>query len=1294
MKKLLFIFFLAVAFAFSARAQQWVNFSSSEPKAPEINLITSTPQTVTFEVIISGIYTQDTVVNGTVFKRLTLPGGEAVNPVGSPEIPVLNYRVAIPECDGAVITCQVVSRQTMPACWVYPVPEIVWEQNPDGYDTHLEQFTFNASAYTQPRSTEPVSTISSSGAFRDQQYVEVTLNPIEFCPVTQQLAVITQIVVTLTFTYPHGDLLQDMGIFNDVASSAFINFDMGGEKGIQLPPPDPHAYPIPSIRFINLTDTAQACKIVCDYLIITVPEFYSHPQLLRLAEHRRKLNGYDIAIVNVEQILGLNFFYEGNSNPNGDPDEYIKEQKMRTFIRRVYEGKNALHMVDKRLAYVLLLGDCYEGNTGMPTSKDHEYYVKQSEGKFAADYYFSCITKDAAGKYDIDGDLCIGRFSVENDGHLYNMVQKTIYHESEYNPKSWRKTAGFTYGSFHFDYATSYHIDKLKKYPIFKKSWKNKIVNWYDIDGEIRGPTIDYMNEGASFVQYWGHGAIKKWENSLHIDTFRVRLNNEYMAPFINTNSCQTGWFDYLPNTVECLAEFLTRYDSFKGAVGYIGATRTALGSPNQVDDLFVKYLLNSSNMGSIAGNLMLKWKLATVGVVKKNNYNFVLFGDPALDILAEGFEVTRDVTAEIPAEIKGTVLVHKGATLTIPDNGSLKFFGNGKLIIEEESSLVIGNNVQIIGINNNATDVIHVIGGGFSVGENVVFQNLSGGILLENIFTAQGIPYYDETITHTFENVTFIHTPFTHSGSKLNLWNCTFNQGSDVKTSSSASYVNSCTFNQSTFTSDQTFTPIQLLKALTAVTYCQFIGNYSKPAIQLLNSKTFFIHDNTISGAITGVSLTGSGCSVSEFFHPSIASIISENNIFFCGTGIELFNSIANISGNNVSFNQFGVRLFNNSNTTFGNKKPVLPIQNIKDNYSFELFASSNSFPAVFRYNQIIDEVNLGNTYNDPLVYWDIVVNPGDDMKMKDVNYNSWGQNFDKQEDLYPPQLFLCDTIWDELIIVTPFRCVDETLFQTGLDYFTDEDYPNAETTFKELIENHPESLFSIAAMHELFSVEQFLDNDFNKLNSYYTSLASSDSTLFETAEFLATRCNVKERNWQPAINWYEERIENPPSYQDSVFAVIDLGDIHLMMEGDTIGGTRGKSVCHYHLAEIKPQSKKKYEENKATLLATLPQVKKSQISYPISQTYKKGSLVQCIPNPVTKGSAIISYEVYTEGSIEIKIYNSLGQFVRSFPQGTLVQGNYQAKVSFAGTPAGLYHYTLLINGEKTDAKKLVVSD
>jgi len=1308
MKKLFIIFLMAVAFAFSANAQQWVGFTTSTPGFPEVNLLTSNAQSVSFEVTIPGIYTLDTVVGRTAFKRLFFPKGNAVNSAGFPELPVLKYQVAIPECDAVVTGYNVLSTQTMPSCWVYPKPEMVLNSN----RMFVEQFTFNPSAYTIPRANDPAAIISSSGALRSQKYTEVTVYPIEFCPVTRQLSVIDKIEVTLTFTNPQGNLRQNLGTFNSVATTAFINYEDDGTSAVI----NDKAFLKPNftrgnVQWITLNDTAQAKNIIADYLIICAEPFFTsqNVDIQRLTNHRATYNGYDVAIVNVENILSLPFKYEGNPDPLGDPDKFKTEQKLRMFIRRVYEGKNAHNSHnpygDGHLAYVLFVGDALPQNSFMPTSFDHPEGDISNFYRIPSDYYFSCITRDSNGEYDKYGDLYIGRMSVQTPTQLYNMVQKTIYHETVFDgDQSWHKTTGHIHDDDDSQFMVNLYNNFVKTLSD-EIEWDFKMVSYYDDPVGYKDSTINCFNKGVVFLQYNGLSGIWNWDK-FTIYYFQNKLNNAYKAPFVNHYGNNSGLFsgDGLGFGEDCVAEAFTNYSDTKGAVGYIGPSVGCGGYYQHFIDttqalhykyIYTYYLLKKKS--SIAGELLLKAKLNCEQSMSPNYLHvFNLFGDPALNILAQGYEVTQNVTAECPAEIRGTVRVRNGATLTIPDSCTLTFHENGKLIIEEGGNLVIGAGAKIVGVNNSVENAIHVKGGGFSVGWNVTFQDLSGGILLENAQNAQGIPFYDANIEHTIVYVTFKNTPITHQGSKLNLWNCTFKQGSSVKTSTSFSYINGCTFHQSTFSSDQTFNQtFSPFHAYTTVTYCNFYGDNFKPAIQIINSRTYFIYANTIYGGSTGISITGSGISLCDFI-PALASIISHNNISFSGAGIEVFNSIANITSNTLTHNIFGVRLFNNSTTVMGTNftSPVV-IQTIQDCDSIELYASNNSFPTIFRYNQVIDENNGGNSVGDPLVWWDFIPQPGGRVRYQVVNQNYWGENFNKQDDLYPPQYFICDTIWDRLIFCHRSGA-DETLFQAGLDFFSAKDYPAAEATFKEVIETYPDSRFAIAAMHELFALEHYTNQDYYSLNNYFASFTPADSNLFNTADFLATRCHVKEKNWQPAVDWYENRIENPPSYQDSIFAVIDLGALHLIMEGDTVNGAKSNNTCRYRLAEVKPASKQAYETHKTALLATLPQIKKPQTEKPqnpATSTHKKGALGECIPNP-TNGNATIFYELFTDGSVEIQVFNAMGQLVKSISIGTSVEGNHQVKISLSGVPAGLYHYTLLVNGEKADAKKLVVTE
>jgi len=1239
-----------------------------------------------FEVTIPGIYTLDTVVNGTAFTRLTLPDGFAVNPAGSPELPVLTYKVAIPECAGVEIESRIYSTQAMPSCWVYPVPEIVLDQN----GTLVEQFAFNARTYAQPYVAEPVAVTISEGALRAQRYVEVTVQPIEFCPVTRQLSVINRVEVTLIFDKSTSDIRQNVGIFNKVATKAFINYEDNGMSAMVNDKAfEREEFTPGNVQWINLTDTAQACQIEADYLIITVPEFFTpnnpNSQLARLANHRSYYNGYDVAILNVEDIFSdaVGFYWEEQDKPIPQY-QYKKEQRMRTFIRRVFEGKNALHTGDSCLAFVLLVGDNSGENNeeGMPVGREHGITTNLLPfDAFPSDYYFTCITKDASG-YDHTGDLWIGRFSVEDTIQLFNMVHKTINYETKYTPGLWRKNVGSSTIWNLADYGNDYH--NFMSNLLDSCGWNYFKVNGWVINGEIKLPTLNYFNTGVVFAQYLtaGDELSSAWRDDLNISYFFNELRNDYMTPFIN--ACASNTVSFVNN--ECLGEFLTRYDAIKGAVGYIGSTRrmgiqTKL--PNGAPSPYQQYQNNLPELlfkckYGIAGELLLISKNLEDSPFERlrHIYGYNLLGDPALNILA-------DPDSACLQEIASTITITNGETFTVSSDCPLHFLQNGKLIIEDGGTLIIEDGAQIYGEFCQTDTVIHVKGFGFIVGDSVTFNDLNLILLENNIYAKQPLSLDNDFQSINLRNVTFNNTPLTYCGSPLMVANCIFNSGSNLQASIGEFCIDSCTFNQSTIFAFYPYDHYSIYSVSSAsIANSNFNGNNSNVAIHLNTLLPLNIQNNIVSNYETGIFISNCGATLAN----KVDSYIINNDVSSCNTGIELYKTVASFNSNYIHNNTFGIKLFNNSYTHFDNSAH-LP-QYFQNNDSYELYASENSFPVIFCCNHIIDDDN-GSNPNYPLIYWD--VNTPYSGPQQNVNYNDWSNNFDPIEGLFPPNAFICNIIGCPGKSGTPPA---ETLYHTGLTYFAEEDFSNAELTFKELIQTYPESQFAIGALHELFALEQFINNDYFSLQNYYATFTPADSNLFSVAEFLATRCYVQERFWQPAIDWYENRIENPPSYQDSIFAVIDLGDIHLMMEADTaVHGAKGASACYYRLAEIKPKSKQAYETNKADLLATLPQIKKPKtenLYNPLSD--KKGALGQNIPNPAT-GTTTIAYGINTAGTVEIAIYNAMGQLVKTFPQGALKEGNYHAKISLVNMPNGIYSYVLLVNGERADARRMVVN-
>jgi len=324
------------------------------------------------------------------------------------------------------------------------------------------------------------------------------------------------------------------------------------------------------------------------------------------------------------------------------------------------------------------------GNLGMPSS--YEYGITKP-----SDYYFSCITKENE-VYDNSGDLYIGRFCVDNNlvnglTELHNIVEKTIFFESEYSFGVWRTNVAHANGNSYMEaYFPIYYqfIDDL----LFEENLT--IVNWYELNFQINQPVIDMLNEGAPVMMYEGHGEIENWQDNLSIDVLENNLTNTYKFPYVTSRACQTGWFDH---ESDCLGEALTTYAEDKGFVDFLGAARNHLQQglplPIAIPPVYLQERIPYSiwhDLSFITGEFILESKIGIESSGTAFLYNY--FGDPALNIMADGFEVTHDIELPAITTISTEITVKNGTTITIPRNGQLRFEADGKLIIDGTADL------------------------------------------------------------------------------------------------------------------------------------------------------------------------------------------------------------------------------------------------------------------------------------------------------------------------------------------------------------------------------------------------------------------------------------------------------------------------------------------------------------------------------------------------------------------------------------------------------------------------------
>lgn len=229
---------------------------------------------------------------------------------------------------------------------------------------------------------------------------------------------------------------------------------------------------------------------------------------------------------------------------------------------------------------------------------------------------------------------------------------------------------------------------------------------------------------------------------------------------------------------------------------------------------------------------------------------------------------------------------------------------------------------------------------------------------------------------------------------------------------------------------------------------------------------------------------------------------------------------------------------------------------------------------------------------------------------------------------------------------------------------------------------------------MRELLKLESLVDSNYTNLKNWYLTEAvvQNNDLLRKVGNDLSTKCDERMENYSDAITWYEGVIDNPETLEDSVFAIIDLEHVYLQMGIDT----SLRSAYIGSMPQYRPTSIKDHQQHKDELLAIL--LKNSQYQNDNSNTNldnaelsKLGLLYQNTPNPVIN-STNINYELKKESNIKFHIYNQTGQLVKTINVGTKSKGSHSFEFDAQGIESGLYFYSICINGQNIDSRKITI--
>lgn len=631
-------------------------------------------------------------------------------------------------------------------------------------------------------------------------------------------------------------------------------------------------------------------------------------------------------------------------------------------------------------------------------------------------------------------------------------------------------------------------------------------------------------------------------------------------------------------------------------------------------------------------------------------------------DLIAEGPQapaITQNTTFSSNMVSRFTPTVSNNADLTVAAGVKIDMY-NSDILISQGSELILEDGAIIHARRGYNTLTIQ---GDITVGFDVQFIADEGARLDIYLSNPNG--------TAEFYNSVFENTYLVSGINNLYLNGCTMT-GGNISGSGGNITLNGCIFTDAQLFAYFANTTTKFVD----ISECSFTGSEDLyNAIELESYSTYSIQDCQINNyGGTGIALMNCGDNAIE------NRILSGNTIKHTGltedwsAGVLVYNSYAKIHDNEeIASNAYGIQSLDNSQVSIkGNSAATYSngTQQIKNNTFNQVYATQGAFPYYFRYNTVLDEDNSCLVYYD-LIYEGVV----------DVRGNYWGPSFVASEDLCPDlDYYNYKPEWP--LIYVPLGDGPATLlFESAQAKVETGDYSGAETDYKNVVSQYPESEYALSSMKELLALEKSTDADFAALKAYYATLTTTED-IERLAGYLANTCDIELENWPDAIAWLEDIIDNPSSYPDSLFAIIDLETVYQKMQNT---GLKSSYVGRY--PEFRKNSVAEFKKSRNYYLSLL--FKRDNTSNTNVSDPNLNKLAVS-PNPVVDFMTL-TYNIENTSDAKIIIYNSIGSKileVSNLPNNTGIN-NYQ--LNLCDYPTGVYVCTLWINNKCVDDLKFI---
>jgi hypothetical protein len=278
-------------------------------------------------------------------------------------------------------------------------------------------------------------------------------------------------------------------------------------------------------------------------------------------------------------------------------------------------------------------------------------------------------------------------------------------------------------------------------------------------------------------------------------------------------------------------------------------------------------------------------------------------------------------------------------------------------------------------------------------------------------------------------------------------------------------------------------------------------------------------------------------------------------------------------------------------------------------------------------------------------------------------------------------------DTLYPEGEENNPLDPIDDQL-KTADEYYNEGNYSSAEAVYTTIVNNYPNEQKAVKAYNQLYAIKKVTDStgtNFSELKSLLESKLPeiSDTLIMKIVSQLSTLCFVGNSEYVPAINTFDDIVQQNPNTEEGLYAEIDALTTAIISYNQDGGGLQKGLPGKYKagseeelIDRLNNLMKNNFEENS----------KKKDI---IPTEY---SLYNNYPNPFNPTTKI-RFDIPERTNVELSVYNILGQKVKTLiANETRNPGRYEVSFNGISLASGVYLYRLTTENYTQSRKMLLI--